>query len=172
MKTETEGILDTYQQQIEATREVSEALFEGTSRIENVLLEQARKAFEEQLKFFQATAAVRDPQGLAAIHSAFFSHSPEDIIKAQRQILDVIGETQSKIFDAVGKHMSMPKTGGKPLWATQAISNADGSAEALYSAWQKVFQNAIDLTNLGVKALPLSDADSASKKEASNTKQK
>lgn len=172
MKTETEGILGAYQQQIEATREVSEALFEGTSRLENVLLEQTRKAFEEQLKFFQATAAVRDPQGLAAIHSAFFSHSPEDLIKSQRKILDVIVEIQSKICDAMGKHMSMPKIEGKPFWATKAINNADGSTETLYSAWHKVFQDAIDLTTIGVKALPLSVPDSVSKKEASYTKQK
>jgi hypothetical protein len=174
MKTETDGILDAYQQQIVAARDVSEAFFEGTGRIENVLLEQTRRAFEEQLKFFQATAAVRDPQGLAAVHSAFFSHSPEDLIKAQRQILDVVIETQTKICDTVGKNMSALKVGAKPLWAASATNNPDGSAGALYSAWHKTFQDTVELASLGIKALPLSMPGSSntsiSRKESAHAK--
>jgi phasin family protein len=164
MKTEADSNLGAYQRQMAVTQEICEAFIEGTGRIETVWFEQTRKAIEEQLKFFKASAAVRDPQGLAALHSAFFSHSPEDAIKAQRQIVDVAIETQSKISDALRKHMNALK-GAKPLWGANGDKNADDSAGALYSAWHKAFQDAIALASIGVKVPQLSTPASGSTAE-------
>ncbi|MGA8514573.1 MAG: phasin family protein, partial [Burkholderiaceae bacterium] len=74
MQTMTNPALDTYQHQIDASRHIAEVVFDGTDRMEHLLLDTTRKAFDERMKFYQALAAVRDPQGVAALQSAFFSH--------------------------------------------------------------------------------------------------
>lgn len=111
MKTETDTALDAYQQQLVVTREISEAFFEGAGRIENVWLEQTGRILDEQLKFFRATAAVQDPQGLATLHSAFFSQSPNELLKAQQQILNVVTDTQTRISKILSKNASTLKVG-------------------------------------------------------------
>ncbi|WP_353148864.1 phasin family protein [Pollutimonas bauzanensis] len=120
MKTETDTALDAYQQQLVVTREISEAFFEGAGRIENVWLEQTGRILDEQLKFFRAAAAVQDPQGLAALHSAFFSQSPNDLIKAQQQILNVVTDTQTRISKILSNNASLLKA-GFPSLGSKAI---------------------------------------------------
>ena len=162
MKIETDNALDAYQQQIAATREISEAFLECTGRIENMWLEQTRKIFEEQLKFFHATTAVREPQGLAALHSDFFSHSLKDLIKAQQQILSMVTEMRTKISEAFSKHVSTLKTEGKSLWwATNTTNSATDLVGTCYSVWHKAFQDTMELARLGAKVLPLSMPESS-----------
>lgn len=157
MKVETNNIPDAYQQQIATMREISEAFLEGTGRMENMWLEQTRKIFKEQLKFFHATTAIREPKELAALHSAFFSHSPEELIKAQQQILSVVTETQTKINEVLSKHIGTLKIEDKSLrGAMNTTGGATGLAETCYSAWHKAFQDTMELASLGAKALPLS----------------
>lgn len=176
MKTETDGALAAYQQQMAVAQEMSEALIEGVESMEHIWLEQTREMFEAQSKFFHAAIALRDPQGLAALHASFFSHSPKDIFKSQQQLLNTMTETQAKISDVLGKHMARMKTEVKPLWAANTEGNAAGSAGSFYSVWSKVFQDTMELANLGMKTLPLAISSPsnrpAGKNEGSQAKQK
>ena len=156
MKTVTDTNLEAYQEQLEATRQMLEAIFDGTGRIDNVVIEQTRKAFDEQVKFFEAIAAVRDPQGMTALHSAFFSHTPQDFVKAQQQILSVVSETQAKLNECMTKRITAMKPDVKPFWATRSTQeDASNSMETLYSAWNKAFQDAVTLANHGMKSFQL-----------------
>ncbi|MDX3893205.1 phasin family protein [Pusillimonas sp.] len=151
MEADKDNALETYQRQIEAAREISEALFEGAGRIENILIGQWRKAIEEQAKFVQATAAVRDLQGLAALHSAMFSHAPEEFMKTQQQVLNISVETQSKIYDIVN-HCAGPSAAS--FTPAQTPAAGDGMANILYTLWQKSFQDALGLAALTTKSMP------------------
>lgn len=176
MKTETDGALAAYQQQMAVAQEMSEALLEGVDGMEHVWLEQARGMLEEQLKFFQAAIALRDPQGLAALHTTFFSHPPKELFKTQQQLLNTITETQTKISDALGKHMARLKTEAKPLWTADTEGKGKGPAGAFYSVWSKMLQDSVELASLGMKALPPATSTPGnllvSKKEAAHAKQK
>lgn len=152
MEVERDNALDLYQKQIEAAREISEILFEGTGRIETILLEQWRKMVEEQLKFFQATAAVRDMQGFAALHSAMFSHAPQEFVQTQRQVLNISVETQSKIYDIVNKSISPLPKRSEPLHA--ASDGGESLANGFYSLWRKSIQDALELAAFGARAVP------------------
>ncbi|WP_193090609.1 phasin family protein [Advenella sp. FME57] len=152
MNVVRDNALELYQQQVEVSREISELFFDGTGRIENMLHEQTHRMCEEQLKFFQAAAAVRDPHGLMSLYSAFFSDAPNECIRMQQQILNVTTETQTKIFDIVNKNMNVMAT--RASFLQTAAGSDTNSASALYSVWQKSFQDAIDLATQGVKAMP------------------
>lgn len=155
MKTVIDTTLDSYQEQLEATRQMLEAVFDGTGRIDNVMIEQTRKALDEQVKFFEAMAAVRDPQGMTALHSAFFSHTPQDFVKVQQQIFGVISETQARLNECMTKRITALKPDIKPFWAMRSTQDADNSMETLYTAWNKAFQDALMLANYGMKGLQL-----------------
>ncbi|NYT64252.1 phasin family protein [Alcaligenaceae bacterium] len=157
MKTEKNTVLDAHQQQLAVRREISEVFFEGAGRIESVWLEQTGRILDEQLKFFRATAAVNDPQGLAALHTTFFSRSPSDLLDTQQQILSVVTETQSRIREFLSKHISSINADEKPLWGAANTTNiVNDLTQTCYTAWHKAFQGAMDLASLGVKAIPLS----------------
>lgn len=146
MKTEDTNPLDMYKDQITAMRETTEAFFEGSARIETLLVEQTRKLLDDQMKFVQATAAIRDPQGLAALYTAFFARTPDDLIKVQQQIVGAISDTQARIGETMNKHMNALKADTRPFGlanSTEALTNAP---ETLYSAWQKALQTAMNVT--------------------------
>lgn len=176
MKTETDSAFAAFQQQVAVAQEMSEALLEGVEGMEHVWLEQTREMLDEQLKFFQAAAALRDAKGLATLHAAFFSQPPKDIFKAQQQLLNTMTETQTKISDVLGKHMAQLKTEAKPLWAADKGDKAVGPAGAFYSIWNKMFQDTMELASLGMKIRPpaLSNPGKllADRKEGAHVKQK
>lgn len=151
MDTEKGNALDIFQKQIEAAREISEVLFEGTGRIENILLDEWRRIVEEQLKFFQATAAVRDFQGLATLHSAMFSHAPDEFFKAQREMVNISVETQSRVYNIINQCTGSLSAGITPV---QAPPGGENLASGLYGLWQKSFQDAIGLAALTAKSMP------------------
>lgn len=155
MKAETDGAVATYQDRMAVVQEVSEALLEGVERMEHVWLEQTRKVIEGQSEFCQAALTLRDPQGLAALYAAFFSRSPRGIFESQQQILDMMTEMQTKISDALGKHMARVKMESEPSRVANTEGKAGGSADSFHSAWNKAFQDAIELASLGMGALPL-----------------
>ncbi len=154
MKTQSDNTLNVYQQQMATTQEVCHVLADGVGRMENIWLKQTSRAIEEQIKLFHAVTATQDPQELTTLPFTFFSHTPEDLMNTQREILDVVTETQTKISDSLNKHAAVLKTKEKPFLASNITNNAIGLTGVCYSAWQKAIQDAIGLANLGFKSLP------------------
>jgi phasin family protein len=149
MQAMTNPALDTYQQQIDASRHIAEAVFDGTDRMEHLMLDATRKAFDERMKFYQALAAARDPQGVAALQSAFFSHTPEQMLKVQQEVMKIVTESQDQInktmqhyklgFNGQSAETSMPSNSENAQTSTNALTS-------LFHMWDKAFKDTVALT--------------------------
>jgi hypothetical protein len=102
----------------------------------------ANKTLNVQQKHMDATKEIAEV-------SLFLSHSSEDFVKAQQQILSATAETQSKIWGALNKYMGVLTTDDK----SSQTAAADGSENGLFSVWQKSFQEAMEQVSQG-RAMP------------------
>jgi phasin family protein len=144
MQTNTNPVLDSYQQQLDASRHIAEVVFDGADRMEHLMLDTTRKAFDERMKFYQALAAVRDPQGIAALQSAFFSQTPEQMLKVQQELMHIVSDSQEKI----AKTMQFYKNGynssdASRLTAADAAgsSHTNGALTSMFAMWDKALKD-------------------------------
>ncbi|NYT64780.1 phasin family protein [Alcaligenaceae bacterium] len=114
MKNQIDNTGNVYQQQVASTQEICHILIESLSRIENIWLTQTSKALEQQAKLLHAITETQDPQGLSILPFSVLSRTPEDLISAQREMLEVVTQTQAKITEALGKHAEALKPSKQP----------------------------------------------------------
>jgi hypothetical protein len=176
MKIETDGAFASCKQQLAVAEEVSEALLAGVGGMEHAWFEQTREMLDAELKLFQAAMTLRDPWELVALQTAFFSRPPKDLLETQQQFLNAATETQTKISNALGKHMARLKAESKPLRTTSVEGDSTNPTEMLYSIWNRMFQNAAEFASIGMKTLPPAMANLGNpllaKNEAAHAKQK
>jgi phasin family protein len=155
MQNPATSMMQSYQHQIDASRHIAEAVFDGTDRIEHLMIESAKKAFDEQMKFYQALAAARDPQGLAALQSAFFSHTPEQMSKVQQELVKIVADAQHQIASTMeqykaGLNGNMQSSMGDAMSAFSQSSNdapATNALTSVYSMWDKAFKESFAMAN-------------------------
>ncbi|MGL5002829.1 MAG: phasin family protein, partial [Casimicrobium sp.] len=104
MQNPATSMMQSYQHQLDASRHIGDAVFDGADRIEHLMIDTTRKAFDEQMKFYQALAAARDPQGIAALQAAFFSHTPEQMTKVQQELMQIVADAQHKIVGTMEQY--------------------------------------------------------------------
>lgn len=146
MQTTTNPVLDTYQQQIDASRHIAEVVFDGADRMEHLMLDTTRKAFDERMKFYQALAAVRDPQGVAALQSAFFSHTPEKMLKVQQELMKIVTQAQEEINQTMLQYKAgLNGSGAHDTMASNSESShrTNNALTSMFSMWDKAFKDTV-----------------------------
>jgi phasin family protein len=171
MQNPATSMIDSYQKQIDASRHIAEAVFDGTDRIEHLMIDTTRKAFDEQMKFYQALAAVRDPQGIAALQSAFFSHTPEQMTKVQQELMKIVTDAQHQITSTMDRYKTTLNGGmTSPMHeATSAFSQSSGNGSpvgsaltSIYSMWDKAFKESFAMANRTMATVLTPPSESAS----------
>lgn len=159
----TNPVLDTYQQQIDASRHIAEVVFIGADRMEHLMLDTTRKAFDERLKFYQALAAVRDPQGIAALQSAFFSHTPEKMLKVQQELMEIVTHAQKEISQTMRQYTAGLNGNGARNFSASGSDTATHTNHALtsmFSMWDKAFKDTVAMaTGTVASILPAAKGD-------------
>jgi phasin family protein len=161
MQNPATSMMQSYQHQIDASRHIAEAVFDGTDRVEHLMIESAKKAFDEQMKFYQALAAARDPQGIAALQTAFFSHTPEQMSKVQQELVKIVAEAQHQIASTmeqykVGLNGGMQSSMSDAMSAFSQTSNdapATNALTSVYSIWDKAFKESFAMANRTMAAV-------------------
>jgi phasin family protein len=146
MQTTANPVLDTYQQQIDASRHIAEVVFDGADRMEHLMLDTSRKAFDERMKFYQALAAVRDPQGVAALQSAFFSHTPEKMLKVQQELMEIVTQAQKEINQTMLQYRAGLNGNGadNPMTLNSDSSHrTNNTLTSMFSMWDKAFKDTV-----------------------------
>jgi phasin family protein len=146
MQTTANPVLDTYQQQIDASRHIAEVVFDGADRMEHLMLDTSRKAFDERMKFYQALAAVRDPQGVTALQSAFFSHTPEKMLKVQQELMKIVTQAQEEINQTMQRYKAgLNGNGGYDYMASNSDSShrPNNTLTSMFSMWDKAFKDTV-----------------------------
>jgi phasin family protein len=146
MPASANPMLDTYQDQLSASRQMAEAMFDGTDRFEQLMLETTRRACDEQLKFLQALAATRDPQGLAALQTAFFSQTPEQMLKTQQEMMRIAVQTQDEIRKAMTRQLGGFNGAQSQMAGTDATNGSPMFAN-MYKVWDQAFRNMAAMTS-------------------------
>jgi hypothetical protein len=130
-----------YNSQIEASQEVATAMFQSIEKAEKLILDAARQNFEQQIRFAQALAAARDPEGVAALQGVVFGHNPKRAQEYQEQVLKIIMEANAAYGHAFNTYLQGVKqsTGGaeaKPA----AAAKPDGLAGGFFPMWEAAFK--------------------------------
>jgi Phasin protein len=146
MQTNSNPVVDSYQHQMDASREVAGVVFDVVDQMEHLVLDSAHKAFDERIRFYQALAAVRAPQDVLAVQAEFFSHTPERLVKAQQDWMQLFSESQKKISEAMQHY----KVGIHGNGASHPVaSNSDGASQPngalgnMFSMWDKAFKETV-----------------------------
>jgi len=141
MQTIPQTGMALYNSQIEASQEVAEAMFQSVEKAEKLILDAAKKNFEEQLKFAQSLAAARDPQGVAALQNTFFGNSPERAMEYQKQILQIVMEANSAFGHAMETYMHGVKESANTAGAaTAGGGNPAAVMSSIMPMWDAAFK--------------------------------
>jgi phasin family protein len=172
MQTINNPVLDSYQKQIDASRHIATVVFDGTDRMEHLMLDTTRKAFDERMKFYQALAAVRDPQGFAALQSAFFSHTPEKMLKVQQELMEIFTHTQKEISQTMRQftaEVNFNDTHGSMEKNLDTSPQANHTLTGIFSMWDKAVKDTVAMatgTAAAIFPTPQGDSEEAEKKPA------
>jgi phasin family protein len=180
MQNPAASMMQSYQQQLDASRHIAEAVFDGTDRIEHLMIDTTRKAFDEQMKFYQALAATRDPQGIAALQTAFFSHTPEQMTKVQQELMKIVVDAQHQIASTMEQYkiglnggLSQPMNEAMSAFNQSTVSGspATNALTNVYSMWDKAFKDTFAMANRTMAAVlaPPKTAANGDAQKASRT---
>jgi phasin family protein len=160
MQASANPMLDVQRRQIDTSRQMAEVVFDGTDRIEHLMLETTRKAFDEQMKFLQALTAVRDPQGFAALQSTFFSRTPDQMVKVQQELMRIVSEAQEQLQGTMGEYAAAFNTAGMPMSLPTSMTqdsasslSGNGAMTNMYAVWDKAFKDVVAMANRTVEAV-------------------
>lgn len=147
-----------YQSQLEASRRLADAFFNGAEKIDHLLLSASHRAWTDQLRFVQSLVAVRDAQGAANAQARFFSQRPERAMNYQRDFMRVFSEVQSEIGQSMRSYVEQMGSGVAPDFL-EALEPDDTSGKESYSplaanpltgmftAWQSAVREAASAVN-------------------------
>jgi len=160
MQTALNPILDMYRTQLEASRRLADVVFDGTQRMDRVMIDTAHRAITEQLTFVQAVSSARDPASVADLQATYMSRRPDNAMNCQRELFRVFVEIQSEIGKSAQYYVEQ--------WAAALVAGtaavpsagarsgaADGTgdvASGMFSLWQAAMRDATDLAGRGMAA--------------------
>jgi hypothetical protein len=157
MQKPPSNVSKSYQRQMDASRDIAETIFHGTDRIEHLMIETTRKAFDEQMKFFQALATVRDTKSIAAVQSAFFSATPEKMTAAQLELIKIVTDAQKQITSTMDRYRASLGVDTMSASATSDVKSALNQPynsissinplASVFSMWEKAFKESFELAN-------------------------
>jgi Phasin protein len=163
MQANSNPVLESYQHQMDASREVAGVVFDVADKMEHLVLDATRKAFDERMRFYQSLTDVRAPQDVLAFQAEFFSHTPEHLLKVQQEWVRIFAESQEKISKTV-QHYKVGFNGDgaiQPLSSeSDGASHASGALTSIFSMWDKAFKQTIAMATGSMKSvLPSTQKD-------------
>jgi Phasin protein len=155
MQAHNDPVSESYQHQMDASREVAGVVFDVVDQMEHLVLDSAHKAFDERMRFYQSLSAVRAPQDVLAFQAEFFSHTPERLLRAQQDWMHIFSESQRKISEAV-QHYKVDVNRNGNLASRLVASDADDASQPIvalgnmFSMWDKAFKETVAMATGGM----------------------
>lgn len=151
-------IANIYQTQLEASRQLADAIFAGTGKFDHVVIDATHRAVSDQLRFVQSLAAVRDPQGVANAQTSYFSLRPDRAMEYQREMVRIFSEMQNDIGKSMRQYLEQwsGNVAAGAAETTDAAQEQAGEAfnpmTSMFSVWESAFREMASLTNKNVEA--------------------
>jgi phasin family protein len=164
-------LVTMYQTQLEASQRLTDAVFSGAEKIDQVVIEAIHRMFTQQLKFAQAMAAARDPQSAAStLQSSFMARGPDDAVNYQKEVMRIFAEVQNDIGrslkdymehlgDQTASRVTMQREAGQAR-TNNAVFNPMTS---MFSVWESAFKEVAGLAGRNMAAAQSSMENAASR---------
>jgi hypothetical protein len=160
MQNMPSSIINMYQNQLEASRQLADAFFSGTEKIDRVVIDATHRAVTEQLEYAQTLAGTRDQISLTNLPSML--PRPESAMNYQKEILQAFAEMQSDIGQSIQRYMEQIGSGAAGDAArtaenalkgsTRAANNAFNPMSGMLSVWESAFKEVTALANRNMQA--------------------
>jgi hypothetical protein len=142
-------LTDMCQNQLETSRRIADAFFIGTGKLENVALDTAHRATDEQFHFAQAVGKARDMQAFSNLQSTYWAGKPIQFQKFQQEWIRILAEIQNEVgraTQAYAEHFSSGAMRSMPYRTSGARSNegiqTPNPFGGMVSAWENAMQGA------------------------------
>jgi phasin family protein len=163
-------MLDLYQAQLEASRNIANIILTNTEKMDHLALSAAKTGVGDQLKYARALGAARDAEGLKTLQSAFAQQSPEAMLGYCRDLFKVFVDTNAEIGKVAESYLEdmkavAIKTGNG---AARDMSVASSATEPVtpsvnfLNLWTNAYQQFADLTKQYMRAAEQTTTKAAS----------
>lgn len=142
---------DLYQAQLEATRKVANIVLSSAEKMDHLALSAAKDSMNDQIKYVEALGAVRDPNGVQTIQSAFSKQSPDAMLNYYRELFKVFSESNTEIGQVAESYLEDMKAAAMKT-ANGATRNMDVAA-SVGEAAPAAEAGILGLWNAGYKQL-------------------
>jgi phasin family protein len=153
-------MLDLYQAQLEASRNISNIIMSNTEKMDHLALTAAKSSVGDQLKYAQALGAARDAEGLKTLQSTFAKQTPDAMLGYCRDVFKVFVDTNTEIGKVAEDYLAEMKTVAATAGngASRGIATAASAVEPVapsvnfLNLWTNAYQQFADLTKQYMKA--------------------
>jgi hypothetical protein len=156
MQTVFSPLMNVYQTQLEASRRFADVIFDGTGKIDQIMIDAIHGMVNRQLSLAHSMATARDPQSAAStLQSNLLSRGPDDTMNYQKEIMRIIAEMQNDIGKSMQEYIERlgsnaaagTATGAATLEATQQQANdaVYNPMTSMFSVWESAFKEAAAL---------------------------
>lgn len=101
MSQQSPVLSDLYKRQIDYSMSVANALLDGTSRIEKLLIESTREEIGNQYEFFKSLGSAGDSNGIGMLQAEFLRDKPSDFVHLQTELMQIAQDTQQALAQSI-----------------------------------------------------------------------
>lgn len=152
-----------YQSQLQASRRFADAVFNGTEKLDRIVLEATHRAVNDQLALAQAVAAGQTPAD-AGLTSSFMRRNSGEAVNYQAEIMRVVAEMQSEIGRSMQEYIEQvgSQAASAPQQATTMSRASTGATGAMttynpmttmFSFWENAFKEATAMAARNMEAV-------------------
>lgn len=150
-----------YQSQLQASRRVADAVFNGTEKLDRLVLEATHRVVNDQLAMAQAVASGQNPAD-AGLASSVMQRNSGEVVNYQSEIIRVVAEMQNEIGKSMQEYIE--QVGTQAASAQQQAGKASGASAGatsqsaynpmttLFSFWGTAFKEATALAARNMEA--------------------
>jgi hypothetical protein len=152
-------LVTMYQTQLEASRRFADAVFSGTEKLDRVMIGATHRAFNDQLKFAQALANMRDPRNVGAtLQSGFLNRTPEEAASYQKELMQIFADMQNDIGRSLQECLAQ-FSGGQQGGVESAVQAQEQATDAvfnpvssMFTVWESAFKEVAALAKRNMMA--------------------
>jgi phasin family protein len=105
MTNPVQPILNLYEAQLQASKELANIILSGAERIDRIAIEATKDGLNKQITYAQALTAVKDLQGAAVLKTAFLQPNNEQALAFYQDMLKTLAETYAGMTQTVESYL-------------------------------------------------------------------
>jgi len=153
-------MVSMYQNQLETSRRVGDAIFSGVEKIDRVCIAAVHRLFTEQMRFATNLTTIRDPRNLGnMLQSNMLARNPEENVNYQKEVMQIIAEMQNELGRSMQNYIeqlgtNVAATSRGPLEPAQGRANEAmfNPMTSMFSVWESAFKEVAALAKRNMTA--------------------